>query len=278
MATVCLFESGSTKTTLLIGDAQNGLQQQLALSGYNPGRHDNSLLAEIRELNLNPDSHIYFYGSGLGNKIHQQRLFQYFEKLGYTTICIKSDLQAAVMATCPTGRGIVSVLGTGGIATYAKEGEIIGRRGGYGYLIDDWGGGYELGKRIVAHWLNGDFSSVINHQIRQHLGLNEKDFTLSYYSNVDLKSIAQLSKILANFKSNNAVKKLLNGYFQFFFDENIKPLQQQYNCTALYLVGSIANGYSNTIFQIAEQEGFDVKKLIKEPASVLFDYHLELSK
>src|SRR5690606_4513081 len=106
------------------------------------------------------DPVVFFYGSGLGNDEKKDIVRSIFDFLDASQLRVYDDILGAARAAFNNNSGIICIMGTGGLAAYYNGKEIVKRRGGYGYLIDDLGGGFELGKRIIAGWLNGDLSEI----------------------------------------------------------------------------------------------------------------------
>lgn len=66
---------------------------------------------------------------------------------------IVSDLGVAFASATPLPRGSVVIAGTGSSAARIDRGEIVDRRGGWGWLLGDEGGGFWLGREAVRHAL-----------------------------------------------------------------------------------------------------------------------------
>ena len=62
---------------------------------------------------------------------------------------VLNDMALAFLARFPAGEGILVYAGTGAIAVHlTPEGELL-RAGGHGYLVDDAGGGYWIGREAL---------------------------------------------------------------------------------------------------------------------------------
>lgn len=66
---------------------------------------------------------------------------------------IVSDLAVAFASATPLPRGTVVIAGTGSGAALIDSGEIVARRGAWGWLLGDEGAGFWLGREAVRHTL-----------------------------------------------------------------------------------------------------------------------------
>jgi N-acetylglucosamine kinase-like BadF-type ATPase len=67
-------------------------------------------------------------------------------------VLVADDLSLVCLGTLRPGRGILIYAGTGSVGYYLSADFRPLRAGGYGYLIDDAGGGYWIGSRALS-WL-----------------------------------------------------------------------------------------------------------------------------
>lgn len=175
----------------------------------------------------------------------------------------------------------MAILGTGACVAYFDGTKITNRRGGYGYLIDDLGGGYELGKLIISKWLNNDFNSGISEEIAHFLQVSRENFISNYYSNLNLgstaeglKMIAGVVEIAANNLTNLYVKETLDDYFDVFLQRHVLPLCKQNSSFEIRAVGSIAHYFEGNLKERAHQVGITLSKVIQFPANELLKFHL----
>jgi N-acetylglucosamine kinase-like BadF-type ATPase len=295
MSNLYLFESGSTKTTVFVCKQVNALgkinailesAEQLNFSGYNPNRPESNFLEEITDLPICAQDHVYFYGSGLAAEASKINLGHFFQDKFMINAQIYDDITGAGRSLYHDQEGVMAILGTGGCVAYYNGTNITNRRGGYGYLIDDLGGGYELGKLIISKWINNDFNNEISLAIAQFLGFSREDFILNYYSNPNLgsnsdglKMIAGVVEVIANFDDHHEINETLNDYFDVFFHRHVLPLCIQNSNFEIRAVGSIAHHFEIKLKERAQLLGITLSKVIHFPASQLLTFHLhELSK
>ena len=117
---------------------------------------------------------------------------------------VAPDFAAAFRGALPSGRGILVIAGTGSIA-YGGAGDRYHRAGGYGYLIDDAGSGYGVGRAGLAAVLQsmdrtGEATSL-SRSVPEALGLTEAGWDgfieAVYGGSVDRVRIAALAKTVS---------------------------------------------------------------------------------
>lgn len=125
-------------------------------NGTAPGQADASaaaLLAQMAALKggLAGCRMLCIGAAGISNPTTERRLRAALEKGGYTgPVCFTGDQQTALYGALGGPGGMVLIAGTGSICYgQALTGEEA-RAGGWGSLMDDEGGGYALGRDILA--------------------------------------------------------------------------------------------------------------------------------
>lgn len=290
MSNLYLFESGSTKTNVFVCeqeiarakmDAGVASVDQLNFSGFNPNRPETSFLQEVTTLPICADDHVCFYGSGLGSEESKDKLANFFRNTFKIEPAIFDDITGAGRALYHDQKGVLAILGTGACVAYFDGTQITKRRGGYGYLIDDLGGGYELGKLIISKWLNNDFDNQISEEIAHFLQLSRENFIVNYYSNLNLgstagglKMIAGVVEVAAKYPANLQIKETLDDYFDVFLQRHVLQLCAQNSNFEIRAVGSIAHYFEANLKERAQLLGITLTKVIQFPANELLKFHL----
>jgi glucosamine kinase len=70
-------------------------------------------------------------------------------ELGMSDVQVVDDMRIAYRSAFVPGAGILVYAGTGSVAFHLEENGAASRAGGHGYLIDDAGGGYWIGKQAL---------------------------------------------------------------------------------------------------------------------------------
>lgn len=271
MRNIYLFEAGATKTTMHFQvDGETG---QLDLPGYNPNRANGAFEIAIQEgLKLNENSELYFYGAGLKTEKNKDLVKLIFDQYSFKKIQVFDDIFGAARAVFHSAPGVVCILGTGGLAAFFDGKTILKRRGGYGYLIDDHGGGFELGKRILSAWLNDDLNQVIDGNLTELVGFKKDEVVAEVYQNLNLDLIAQIPKIAEN-STEETLKKIVSTYFEQFIENDVLPLAKEFSVERFSTVGSMGTAFYKEINSAAAKFNLKIDQCIQNPAKRLFDFH-----
>jgi glucosamine kinase len=299
MNPIYLFEAGGTKTTLIVdpckeasafrspkeGDnfekAMQSAIGQLAdkpiiygLPGFNPNRYsedfETALQADVR---IPKDARVFFYGSGLLEEANKQKVRDIFTRLYEIQVAVYDDVTGAARAGLGNKAGLVAIMGTGGGVAYFDGGKVVHRNGGYGYLIDDYGGGLELGKILLSAWLNGDLPAVLSAEIQAFVKVPRDQFIYRYYESKDLALLASVVKLLPAHLHIPAVNELVREYFITFFKRHAAPLKQKYQQDQLFVIGSIGVHFSEVIRNSAAALQLVITGFDDQPALALLAFH-----
>ena len=276
MRDLFLFEAGSTKTDVVY--LIDGERKESSLPGFNPNRESTEFLDAFNSFeSITKNAIVFFYGSGLGSDENKNVVRELFGFLNSGQIQIYDDILGGARAAFNNSPGIVCIMGTGGLAAYYDGKNIVKRRGGYGYLIDDLGGGFELGKRIIASWLNDDLSEDCIKALQASVNMDKRAFLKEIYQTKNLKLIASISKSLADLK-DESLQKVVDHYLEDFFTYNVLPLTKEFNLDNFSIIGSIGTGYYKSIRKQSDRQGLQLDQCIQSPAQRLFDYHNQKGK
>lgn len=269
-SSIYIFEAGSTKTDVLTYNNKSKSIQ--SLSGFNPNRLDTNFIQELKELNIPKNANIYFYGSGISSAESIKKISSLFVS---ENISVHSDTLGASRALLKKEKGIVCILGTGGVVVYYDGKYIIDKHGGYGYLIDDYGGGLELSKVVVSEWLNNSFNSETAQAFENYFNLEKKEFISDFYKHKNLHHLTSICNILPDLAvTDTALNDTIQYYFNVFIQRHIYPMCKKHNIFEINLVGSIGQYYNDWIVNSTSERGIIVKKTISKPIDELLNYHL----
>ena len=272
MDNLYLFEAGASKTALLY--QVNGRVQEMLLPPFNPNRPYQEFQKAIEgDLVLNDNANVYFYGAGLTEQSNKEIVSSFFAAKNVSRLSIYDDIIGAARAAFGNSEGIICIMGTGGLAAYFDGLKVLKRRGGYGYLIDDLGGGFELGRRIISAWLKGDLRDESDQKLSQALGCSKDEITEQIYRAGRVNLISEVSKCLNDLQGDSKIDEILHTYFHAFVTENIKPLSEEFNINQFSIVGSVGTNYHRLIGVAAKPYGLSIQQCIQSPVKRLFDYH-----
>jgi N-acetylglucosamine kinase-like BadF-type ATPase len=154
-------DGGGTKTEVMIVDEQ-GREAAVFTTGavnYN-GTDDISVRRSFEEIiqgiarscgGLDRCVSICIGAAGVSNPAAVQRMQSVVRKCGYKgPLRITGDHEAALYGAHERAFGIILIAGTGSICYGRNEAGEAHRTGGFGYLIDDEGSGYSIGRDLLA--------------------------------------------------------------------------------------------------------------------------------
>ncbi len=146
-------DGGGTKTALMLADEDGSVLRELTVEGCNPvdvgiERAKEILRGAIYEIlrGIRLSSVILFAGiaGGTTGKMREQ-LHAFFSEFRFAAFENDSDNKNIISAGLGERDGITVVMGTG-FCIYTQKRGVHHRISGWGYLLDDGGSGYNLGR------------------------------------------------------------------------------------------------------------------------------------
>ncbi len=143
---------------------------------------------------------------------HKERRFAFQAALSLllpnARVRLAPDYEAAFRSALPGGSGVLVVAGTGSIAYARSSDGMSARAGGYGYLIDDAGSGYGVGRQALAAVLASqeglgettDISQYVAHLLGWTPAQMQRDHVVQevYFGGLERAKIASLAKAVAD--------------------------------------------------------------------------------
>jgi glucosamine kinase len=271
MNSICLFEAGGTKTTLLID--QDGTVQKIELPGFNPNRYSPEFENELKQIELPKKTSLIFYGSGLVSDANKDVVRKILASQTGLIAEVYDDQLGAARAAYGDKPGLIGIMGTGAFAAWYNGTNLEDRKGGYGYLIDDIGGGFELGKVILSKWLNGDLPNEVDQVISKAVKISKEDFTTEFYKSPDLNLIGSLAKLILPFSNDKEIETMLTAYFDLFFERHVQPITTKHHSNSMTLVGGIGVNFEKFIRISARRLKLNELNIIGNPSVNLLAYH-----
>ena len=150
-------DGGATKTDFWLADADGTIINKICLGSTNPADIGIDTVCErlgegIRLLcDRVPTRQISVYaglsGGSVGN--YAQTVCSYLERFRFARIACGNDAGNMIAAGLGDSDGVSAIMGTGSVVYVQKNGEKF-RLGGYGYLFDEGGNGYAIGRDAIA--------------------------------------------------------------------------------------------------------------------------------
>ncbi len=159
---VLAIDGGGTKTCAVICDEYGTIYGKVMTSRSNPtamDAHDfeatiHGLLQKIQEQTPQILTAVHSCFAGMAGVKERQAegivesiIRQYVDKTA--TVVIENDALIALYAGTMGQEGIVQIAGTGAITMGFNHQHMVNRVGGWGYLFDDEGSGYDLGIHVL---------------------------------------------------------------------------------------------------------------------------------
>ncbi len=212
-------DGGGTKTAFLLCDKKGKTVSETILGPCNPVDIGIDSAIKILESGINtvckniPHSKISVYagiaGGITGN--NQEMIGVFLQSCGFLKYANGSDALNAVSLALGNKNGTAIIMGTGIIAFSQINGEII-RRGGYGYLFEEGGSAFAIGRDAIIAAIKdeetGNSQTEITKLIKSKFNCLSITEQVSYFYDVGKKGIAELSPLVFEaYKSGDSVAK-----------------------------------------------------------------------
>lgn len=207
-------DGGGTKTAVTIVDESGNVVHTFTSGAINyNGQDEASVGASLEEIfrmiasvcnGLIHCEQVCIGAAGISNPTVTTRLESSVRACGYEGgLIITGDQDTALCGAHNRELGIILIAGTGSICYGKNEAGDTHRAGGYGYLIDDEGSGYSIGRDLLsavvrAH--DGRLSeTVIAKMVFEQLGMTsiQQIIGFVYDKQTNKKDIAALAPILS---------------------------------------------------------------------------------
>ena len=227
-------DGGATKSLFALADANGKVIRHFRLGPCNPvdigiEKAEAILSTGIKEISRGiPYSAISLYaGLAGGNVSGNKKIFtEFFKSFRFAAVQVDSDAMNIIGAGLADSNGIAIIMGTGCVAFTQKNG-VHKQYGGFGYLFDDGGDGYNFGRDAI-HAALYDENGIGEHTAITEL-LNDAtgktaNEMLSEYYNGGKSYIASFSRIVfeAYKKGDNVAEKIIK--------QNMEQIANLINC------------------------------------------------
>ena len=266
---IAIVDAGGTSCTWVVLDGKD--KQRFLVSGFNP-LYDKK--PKIPVLN-DPKGlkHLYFYGAGIFSKALADEIKSGLQKtFPKTELHVFSDLLGASRSLLQDREGWVGILGTGSALVNYNGKEVNVPKPSLGYLLGDEGSGFDLGKRILKHYLRRELPNAVQSRMSSKLeGMNP--ISVIQHHSRPASYIASFASVIIEQKDDSFCQSLINkafrSYFEAFSPENLKELS---------FIGSIAFHLSTELKEIAAGFDIDIQSISKSPVEGLVEYHENVDK
>jgi len=212
-------DGGATKTTWSLCANKDGLLQVVEEGASGPGNMQlldpASLRGLLQALPTNQVSHVGVYLAGCATGKDRENLHALASSIWPdASIRAGSDRESGFAAAFGDGDGIAVIAGTGSAVTGRRNG-LDERAGGWGHLLGDTGGGYNLVihalRRILFDFDTGHQISALARDVLRTLGLNTLRELTAWAQAAHKSDLARLTPVVFGHASDKEVASTLHG-------------------------------------------------------------------
>ncbi|MCQ2194616.1 MAG: ATPase [Paludibacteraceae bacterium] len=273
-----ILDSGSTKTEMLVRQ-EGKADETLIFPGINPFYQTEEEIAALLFEHI--DEHIqgndveetFFYGAGCSFPEKKAMVANALKKrFPNSKISVENDLLAASRALFQDERGIACIMGTGSNSCLYNGKEIEQNVSPLGFILGDEGSGAVIGKKFVADCLKNQMPQEIHDTFFEQRETSVPEVMERVYKKpFPNRYLASVCRFIYGYRETDYVQNLIRTSFTEFFVRNIR----QYPITneKLGFVGSIAHYFSQELTQVAQEQGYEIGLILKQPMAGLAQYH-----
>ncbi|MGZ5553261.1 MAG: N-acetylmuramic acid 6-phosphate etherase, partial [Chthoniobacterales bacterium] len=193
-------EGGGTKTEWALLSADAAIIEEGILPAANLRLITSNALEQMFSTLPREATHVGVFLAGCGNEADRDSLRVLVQRAWpQARVTVGSDRDSGFATAFRDGDGIIVNAGTGSSVT-GRRGEQIEKAGGWGQLLGDKGGGYNLAVqalRLVLSEYDQDHEvDELGQSILRQLCLNRLEGLVSWASNADKMSVAKLAPVV----------------------------------------------------------------------------------
>lgn len=274
-------DSGSTKTTWALVDANHTPTQLFNTTGLNPRTTaEEQFIAIVKSAlqQLPQDTTLTaltFYSAGCGTSEVKTRVTRYLHNLlPDTDVQVESDMLGACRALCCKTAGMVGILGTGSNACYYNGERVVKQVPSLGYVLGDEGSGNHIGRKLLKSCWDGTMPQELIDSFHK-FNPDTLDEVLNHLYRLPHPNryLATYAPFAAQNRTHPYIHTLLIESFSQYLQQQVVRLNVPDN--TLHLVGSVAYTYREEIQEAASPLGLIIGKVLKEPIEGLIAYPME---
>lgn len=264
-----LVDAGGTKSTWVeITD----LKVKRQLSG--PIHLQSSDIVDIPTLTHDSYDEVLFFGAGCTRE-NQHVILDFLSSRIHGNIKVKSDTEAAAIATMDNESGYIHIFGTGSAVNYWNGERLINPTVNLGYLWEDFASGYDFGRTIIQWWKRGKLTNKDEQILLEKLGTLQSFISRVYQKDNTKSFIANLALLMDIF-SNKTRDKLIKERFEKYLSIHSKAMLL-YPKSSHYISGGIAFSFQNQIRNLFQTAKFQVVDIISSPMDGLISKYTKRS-
>ncbi len=219
-------------------------------------------------------SHIYFYGTGLGNaenlKIIKAALKKVFPP---AKIDVNTDILGAARSLLQNQKGVACILGTGSNAAYYDSKKIAKNSPGLGYVLGDEGSGSYLGKKILQHYLYHTFDEDLISSFNARFNTTKDEILNNVYKQPSPnRYLATFSIFLSENRGHYMIENIIEDGLHDFIFQHLYKFRESWQYPISF-TGSIAFAFKDVIKEICSIYELQLGKISKQPMDGLITFH-----
>jgi len=190
-------EGGGTKTNWVLLAGDGAVLREGLLPAANLRLITDGTLIDLFSVLPHDVTHVGAFLAGCATEDDRARLYALaVRSWPGVRIAIGSDRDSGLATAFRDGDGIAVIAGTGA-AVHGRKGDQIEKAGGWGHLLGDRGGGYDLARRglrlVLTHYdLNQEITPLAE-EILRTLSLNRLQDLVGWAMQADKMSVARLA-------------------------------------------------------------------------------------
>lgn len=250
-------------------------------TGINPFFNDENHIQQFLNKNIQLINNaekikwVYFFGAGASSKDRQlivnKALSDFFR---YGKVVVEHDLKAAALASCGDTPGIIGIMGSGSNAAYFDGKKVFKNNFGLGYILGDEGSSNWLGRNLLKSFMSDLLPAEFEEKFRKKFDLDRTQILDKVYRQPQpALFLSSFSDFLIEHQKDNFVKNLVIKGFDLYFKTYIVPLQNKYPGVPVHVVGTVAAGFQEYLYEAAKNNGINISSVIKEPIYNLLKYY-----
>jgi len=267
----------STAKVVYLGSMfPSGKTTHIVYKGFNPTYHtEEELYERIRRWSVpngtTKDVHsVIFYGAGCMRLDRAQKVSRALKKyFSNASINVYSDLLAPIHIN-QSQAGYYAILGTGSVCCYFDGQSVHLLQPSLGFLINDTGSGFHLGKACLARLLSGDLaheSLLLKIQEQWGCPLQQVDWISVENDPIFQSRVASLAKIIAGYQGDAGIRSVLLKCFDLWANDLVQHGQDPIK--KIHLSGSVGFHFKEVIQEVLSAKNIHLGQCIASPMTVL---------
>jgi glucosamine kinase len=276
---ILIADSGSTKTTWCLADAQKKTKEFIVTSGINPYYQREPEIMEKLEKEFPAEKSgieaIYFYGAGCTSPSVNQVVAKPLSGFFHTdAVEVNTDLMAAARALCGHQPGIACILGTGSNSCFYDGKGIANQVSPLGFLLGDEGSGAVLGKTLLSDILKNQLPEKIISMFFEEYPVSPAEIMENIYRKpFPNRYAAQFSRFLYKHIELPQIREMVVKSFYAFFTRNVLQYPEAHQFP-VHFSGSIAWYFQDLLTETADSLNLKTGKFVQDPIEGLVDFHM----